>query len=65
MKVVKPRNNGSPNEHSCFHGLIIEWREALDRGWVLCSFAYFYLKIELCFTLEFLIYIGQHIDDNK
>jgi hypothetical protein len=28
-------------------------------------FAYFYLKIELCFMLEFLMYIEQHIDHNK
>jgi hypothetical protein len=32
---------------------------------VYVDFAYFYLKIELCFLLEFLIYIGQHIDHNK
>jgi hypothetical protein len=53
-----------PNEHSNFHGLVIEWRQPLDWGWFYVDFAYFYLKIELCVMLEFLIYIGQHIDHN-
>jgi hypothetical protein len=65
MKVVKHRNNGFPNEHSRFHGLIIEWRNLWIGVGLYVHFAYFYLKIELRFILEFLMYIEQHIDHNK